>query len=393
MRNGAETEADVMYGLGDTGVTEEEVTALHSAGGRQGERLETDLPLWEVETEAFKSALATFKEFLVASLFDAVVSSLLMECEGRELVLRGSNGDTFLEIKVPLENHENILSASIVVSIKDLYFLASFSGDHVYIVRDDKTYKVLFHSGEVVLDTRMIERGQYAFPTHPQSLKEISAAHISSVLPRFLEAVKLAVRPEDRKITVLHGRAVGDFIVAFFSAGVPSLDDMVLRLLDMRFLSRLLFGRERVSIAWEGDRLFFVSEADGYRFSIQTNKPGEDGVDVSLFEIPENAASIDVEVSTIKSIVLLVSSLSNQIPALFFVGHNGGTYACFINRDEVESKFFLSSQVLGQDFRVTCENLHRAISILDANGVVSLYRLPQSLVLAQGSVQVAIPFR
>jgi len=392
MHNGMEREVDVLYGLGDgTDVTEEEISALSSSKEEPVGALEVSLPHWELDSSAFKSAITVFKEFLATSFFDAVTSSLFMGRVGQVLVLRGTNGSTFLEIKVPIENRENILSAEVVVSIKDLVFLVAFSGTRMCIAQDGETFKVFFHTGEVVLDSKMIEKETYNFPQVPQNLKEISVANLTAVLPRFIEAVKLSVRPEDRKITILNGRAVGDFIVASFLALVPNLDDMVLRLLDMRFLLRLLFGRDRVSIAWEGNNLFFVSEEDGCKISFQVSKPSED--DVSSFVIPENVKPFDVEVSVMKSIIQLASSLSNQIPTVSFVSQEGSTYACFINRNEAESRFLVSPQKLGQAFRVTCENLRRALGVLDANGVVRFYPLPQSLVLEQGVVQVAISLR
>ena len=348
---------------------------------------------WRLDRDTFLEALAPFRAISGTATKNAVTGSVYLPTEKGNLILHGNNKDVYIERTISLENDENILSDAVVVSVTDLDILVRRSPSKVILHRPDEQYLAAsLYGSDFYLDVVNVGEFLYDFVDVPADdhFRPLDVEQLTELVSVMSAAMKLAVRPEDRKVIIKDGKAYGSFLLAAVRVKFDGLDGINFRSLDLDFLSYLLRDQETIQFAHSADRIFFMSQ--GFRFSsMKSDIPVPElikDLEQTFETVTKSQATL--ELSELRNVVFVVSKLSNSTNTVTLKTKDGRLYLSYMLKSNKISDFAVGDGVFKEKFQITVDSLRKSLALCPVTSVPSIKLVGGAMILTVGSTEILI---
>lgn len=340
-------------------------------------KIEEDLgvPHWKLDQAALITALQPFKEIGGVANNNVVTKSVYLERKDGKLYLRGNNKDVYLQQVLKIENVEQVLDTSFSVSISDLDLLVRRCYSKVQIHMPEKGMAAIrLHGSDFFLDIVNVGSYLFDFVQVPaiSAFKPLQVGEFQDLVKIMSSAMKLSVRPEDRKVIISNDNAYGSFLISAVRIPFKGLPAMVLRSTDLTFLRQLSGNQEDLKFAEDKDRIFFSGSS--FDFSTLKSDLSMSEVQKSLEESFSQAykATVSVDLAEFKEVIFLLSKLSNTTGMVDFVSDSGVFYVEYMTKSGRKSKFKVGSGDIGGSKTFSVEALRKSLSLLTGIPMVTI---------------------
>lgn len=350
-----------------------------------------EAPHWKLDRNAFADAIAPFKEIGGVANNNVVTRSIFMECKDGMLYLRGNNKDVFLEKSVKVENVEKVLDQKVAVSVQDLDLLVRRCYSKViFYIPEPGFAAIRLYKSNFYLDVVNVGDYLFNFVERPKQYTQLAINEFQILVSTMHNAMKLAVRPEDRKVIVYDNYAYGSFLVSAVRVFFKGLPNTIIRAGDLAFLKLLVPNQQTVYFAEYGDRVFF--KGDDYEFSTLKSDVSLSEVQKSLtgaFEQPVKSA-VSADLSEFKEVIYLLSKLSNTTGMVEFFSENNEFFISYMTKTNKKSKFKIGDGQFPDKVTLSVEGLRKTLSLLSESPIVTINSVESGVLIDTKDIRVLL---
>lgn len=371
-------------------ITAAEVVVGSAEMGSLDEKI--DKPYWKIDKNKLLEALTPFKVLAGISNSNVVAKSVFLHNENQVLKMRGNDKDAYVWRSLPIENSENLMNEGFALNVSDLDLLVRGGYSKVLLYKDGDQVKMRVFGGDFLLDP--INVGAYLYDydklPKPTDYKTLAFEEFQSLVSVMFNSMKLAVRPEDKKVIVADNNAYGSFLVSAVRVPVRGIKSSVFRVIDLMFLKVLLTNQSVVSFAETPERYFFNN--DGFTLStLKSNVPVEDiKKSLDLLFDAKRTASANIDFHLIKSIVGMISRLSNTTGLVDLESDNGAIRLSYLTKTNKRSSFKVGDGQLSEKQTLSLDSIKRNFSLIDAVPSVQLHSTKSGLILEDKGIQILV---
>lgn len=350
-----------------------------------------DEPHWKLDKDLLVRALSPFREIGGVASSNIVTKSVFMEREQQNLIIRGNNKDVYLESKVGIENDENVLDGGFVINVSDLELIVRrcFSKVILY-VKDSKFVSIRLFGSDFYLD--MVNVGKYLFDfvSRPPEYENLTVDDFLNLVFTMYGAMRLSVRPEDRKVVINGNFCYGSFLVSAVRVRFVGLPNMVLRASDLNFLRLLMMDQENISFAQTEDRIFF--KGNNYELSTLKSDVNITEVQKSLEETFSKTSLSTVSVSLVefREVINLISKLSNTTGMVEFYSKKEEFYVSYMTKTNKKSEFKVGDGVLDKRVTLSVEGLRKSLSLIPNVPTIIINSINSGLIIECEKINILL---
>ena len=377
-----------------------EVVPQEEEQERSTESTKVDLkvPHLVLDRDELIQALSAFKLIGSISGSNLISKAVHIKLDNGRLIINGNNKDVYLTSYLEVKNTENVLDANFVIMVDDLDLLVRRGYKNIVIYQpDSKSIAVQVLGGELYLDTQLM--GEFLFTRPPSSNVvplPVDIGRLSDLVSIMGNSMKLAIRPEDRKVMVKGGVALGSYIIAAVRVAFGEIPDMILRSVDLAFLYRMLPNNKKVVISLSGDRLkFAVSSEIGSGGFSYTSLRASGIPDATFNDLAESFSkplkgSATTSTTEFKSIVSLFSNLSNSSGTVDLTTVSGDLSISYLTKSGKTSIFKIGLGCFEGIVKIQIESLMKALSIMIGKDNVEIGQIDGGIVLSDSTGSVLL---